>query len=67
MAAVVTATTAQALIADKTATCIPGLLDAIIKEITVGYGITPQQAQTMTLLRAELVTNISDFTTALTP
>lgn len=44
----------------------PGILDAIVKEISSGAGnVTPQQQQRLAQLRAEIVANLAGLETAL--
>lgn len=59
-----TTVTAAGTSATKVAALLPGLLDAVIKEIGNGT-VTPAQQQALVILRADLVANAATMQTAL--
>ena len=65
MTAVVTAVTAGGTGTAKTTALLTGLTDALIAEITRTYPVAPNQTSKIAEVRAELVTNVADFVTAL--
>lgn len=62
---VVTRTTAAGTAATKVATCLPGLFDAVVAEVTKTAGLTPGQQQRLAIMRADLVANAATMQTAL--
>ena len=65
LTALVTAVTAAADAEAKTTALVPGLFDALVHEMCKAGPITTQQQTRVAALRAEAVTNIADFITAL--
>ncbi len=65
LTAVNTTVTAAGTATAKVAACLPGLLDAIIAEVSKTSALTPGQQQRLAILRADLVANAATMQTAL--
>jgi hypothetical protein len=65
MTKLTTSVTSKGTAALKVSTCLPGLLDVVIEELTKNHTLPPGAQARVAQLRADLVTNAATMQTAL--
>jgi hypothetical protein len=65
LTALTTSVTSKGTAALKVSTCLPGLLDVVVAELSKNHVLPPGAQNRIAILRADLVTNAATMQTAL--